>query len=660
MKKDRLSFLRSLMPNMSYYFILLVVLNTMLFITRPDYAYVGIALSLILVVYTVYHVLALRNKWRAFTDHLETDILEGSQAALVHMPLPLLMTDVSGKILWHNSKFKKMMDLEASVLDQSIQQVLYNWDWNKVTQPDVQFFPQTVQDKAYSVFKTISEHEDQKAYTFYWFDETPLFSLQQTYDAETPIMVYIQVDNFNETISGAKEGSSPFIISEINSLLKSWADNHYGILHRIDDDEFVMLIQKQYLDQMEQAKFAVLDEIRQISVGNKNPITLSIGISRDGDTLPDRELSSRQALELALGRGGDQAVIRKAGNYEFFGGRSKNVERINRVRSRIVAQGLATLIRESDNVYIMGHRFPDLDSFAATIGVFRCVQNLERSAQIILREVTEPIEEIYQSLSNDIDYEFVRPNEYRNRISQDDLLIIVDTHRPSFTEDPEIISKFTKRVIIDHHRRGTEIVEDVSLMYLEPYASSTAEMVTEILQYITERPMIEAEEANALLAGIVLDTKNFVFNTGVRTFDAASFLRRNGADPQRVREVFKDGLEESIIKSTVLTNANEILPGIVLSVNETPISNIKKLISQGADELIDIKGIHTSFVIGKEMNGEIFVSARSTGQVNVHVILEKLGGGGHLETAGGQFKDHTIEQVQEMLVEQINLYMEEQ
>lgn len=197
-------------------------------------------------------------------------------------------------------------------------------------------------------------------------------------------------------------------------------------------------------------------------------------------------------------------------------------------------------------------------------------------------------------------------------------------------------------------------------MYLEPYASSTAEMVTEILQYITERPMIEAEEANALLAGIVLDTKNFVFNTGVRTFDAASFLRRNGADPQRVREVFKDGLEESIIKSTVLTNANEILPGIVLSVNETPISNIKKLISQGADELIDIKGIHTSFVIGKEMNGEIFVSARSTGQVNVHVILEKLGGGGHLETAGGQFKDHTIEQVQEMLVEQINLYMEEQ
>lgn len=328
------------------------------------------------------------------------------------------------------------------------------------------------------------------------------------------------------------------------------------------------------------------------------------------------------------------------------------------MRSRIVAQGLATLIRESDNVYIMGHRFPDLDSFAASIGVYRSVRNLEKPAYIILREVTEPIEELYRLIADNPEYLFVQPGEYKGRITDNDLLIIVDTHRPTFTEDPEIIPEFSKRVLIDHHRRGTEIVQDVALMYLEPYASSTAEMVTEILQYITERPMIEPEEANALLAGIVLDTKNFVFNTGVRTFDAASFLRRNGADPQKVREMFKDGLEESIVKSTIINNANEVAEGVLLSVNNTPTANVKKLISQGADELINIRGIHTSFVIGRELDDEVFISARSTGAVNVQVILEKLGGGGHLETAGAQFKDQTTEEVRALLEPEIMNYLE--
>lgn len=658
MKTDRIAFLRKLTPNLSYYLILLVILNGMLFAVKPDFAYIGIALSLILVIYTVYHVFESRNKWRSFTDDLERDLLIASQSALVDMPLPLIMTDANGKILWHNSKFKQIMELDHSILDQPIQQILYNWDWNKVTRPEEQFFPQMVQEKAYQVFKTVSEREDERIYTFYWFDESDYFALQETYEAEKSIMLYLQVDNFDETLSSAKEGSSPFIISEINSLLKGWATENHGILHRIDDDEFVLSVEKQYLDIMEAAKFPILDEIRQISVGNKNPITLSIGVSRDGDSLIDRELSSKTALELALGRGGDQAVIRKNGNYDFFGGRTKNVERINRVRSRIIAQGLATLIRESDNVYIMGHRYPDLDSFGSALGIHRGVRSLDKPAFIILQDVTEPIQEMYNMIAGDPEYSFVKPAEARGRVTDQDLLIIVDTHRPTFTEDPDIIAKFTKRVIIDHHRRGAEIVENVSLMYLEPYASSTSEMVTEIIQYITERPRIEPEEANALLSGIILDTKNFVFNTGVRTFDAASFLRRSGADTQLVRELFKDGLQESIIKSAILTNAAEIFPGITISVNDEPTPNVKKLISQGADELIDIRGIHTSFVLGREMDDMIFISARSVGKVNVQVILEKMGGGGHLETAGAQVAGQTMEEVKQRLIDEISHYLE--
>lgn len=658
MKTDRMAFLRKLTPNLSYYLILLVVLNGMLFTLRPDYAYIGVALSLILIIYTVYHLFDSRNKWRTFTDDLEKDLLLGSQAALVDMPLPLIMTDAQGKIVWYNSKFKQIMELDHSILDQSIQQVLYNWDWNKVIRPEEQFFSQMIQEKAYRVFKTMSEREEERVYTFYWFDESDYYQLQQTYESEKSIMLYLQVDNFDETLSSAKDGSSPFIISEINRLLKTWAQENHGILHKIDDDEFVLSVEKQYLDVMEASKFPILDEIRQISVGNKNPITLSIGVSRDGDSLIERELSSKTALELALGRGGDQAVIRKNGNYDFFGGRSKNVERINRVRSRIIAQGLATLIRESDNIYIMGHRYPDLDSFASSLGIFRGVRNLDKPAFIILNEVTEPIEEMYKTIAADPEYQFVKPVEARGRVTEQDLLIIVDTHRPTFTEDPDIIPKFTKRVIIDHHRRGTEIVDQVALMYLEPYASSTSEMVTEIIQYITERVQIEKEEANALLAGIILDTKNFVFNTGVRTFDAASFLRRHGADTQLVRELFKDGLEESIIKSSILTNAVEIFPGVTISTNDEPTPNVKKLISQGADELIDIRGIHTSFVLGREDDEMVFISARSVGKVNVQVILEKLGGGGHLETAGAQVKGQSMEEVKERLIEEISQYLE--
>lgn len=658
MKNDRIAFLRKLMPNLTYYFVLVLILNGLLLAVRPEFAYIGIALSLILVIYTFYHLFESRRKWRSFTDDLEQDLLIGSQAALVDMPLPLIMTDMTGRILWNNSKFKQMMKLEHTVIDQPIQQVLYNWDWNKVTRPEEQFFTQVIQDKSYRVFKTLSEREDDRIYTFYWIDESEHYQLQQTYEAEQSIMLYLQVDNFDEAISSAKEGSSPFIISEINRLLREWANENHGILHRIDDDEFVLLIEKQFLDIMEASKFPVLDEIRQISVGNKNPITLSIGVSRDGESIMERDVSSRTALELALGRGGDQAVIRKNGNYDFFGGRSKNVERINRVRSRIIAQGLATLMRESDNIYIMGHRFPDLDSFASALGVFRGARNLDKPAYIILNEVTEPIEAIYDSIAGNPEYQIIRPAEAHSRVTDQDLLIIVDTHRPTFTEDPQIISQFSKRVIIDHHRRGAEIVEDVALMYLEPYASSTAEMVTELIQYMTERPQIEPEEANALLSGIILDTKNFVFNTGVRTFDAASFLRRQGADTQEVRELFKDGLEESIIKSAILSNAVELFPGVILSVNDEPTANVKKIISQGADELIDIRGIHTSFVIGKELNDMIFISARSVGTMNVQVILERMGGGGHLETAGAQVEGQTIDEVKERLIKEISRYLE--
>lgn len=643
-----------------YLIALLVVVNVLLFMANPEYSYISIALSVVVLVITFIQEFDRRTLWLRFMESMDEKLLTSSQSSLLNMPVANLVLDEDGKIIWYNSLFKESVEIEGDILGKDVQKLFAGWDWNKLKQDSEPYFTESLHDKFYRVYKTVGDSDEGTIYTLYFYDDTSYRQLEQTHMDETPVLVYVQVDNFDEVLGSAREGRSPFIISEINSVLKDWASGYDAVMHRIDDDEFVLIMSQKHVEGMELKRFTILDDARNIDVGNKSKVTLSIGISRDGDDLRQRDQSSKTALELALGRGGDQAVIRKDGRYEFYGGRSKHVERMSRVRSRVVAQGLATLIRDSRNIYIMGHRYPDIDSLAASIGVYRSVLNLDKDAAIVLNDVTDSIQDVYDLFKNDDLYQFVGSSEVRNKIGEEDLLIVVDTHRPNFVEDPELIELFKNRVVIDHHRRGTEVIENLSLFYLEPYASSTSEMVTEIIQYITERVKIEPAESNALLAGIILDTKNFIFNTGVRTFDAAAFLRRHGADTQQVAEFFKDALDENIIKSAIITNANMISPGIVLSENTVPNVNIKKIISQGADELINIKDIHTSFVLGIDPKGTIFASARSNGESNVQVILEKVGGGGHLETAGAQFENKSFDEVKAILLDAIRQYEEEQ
>lgn len=639
---------------------LLIVVNVLLFIANPEFSYISIALSVVVLVITFTQEFDRRTLWLRFMEDMDDSLLTASQSSLLNMPVATLVLDNDGKVIWYNSRFKEALDVEGDILGKDITKLFMGWDWNKIKQDTEEYFSESLHEQYFKVYKTKGKNEDGEIYTLYFYNDTEFRALEQRYEDDTPVLVYVQVDDFDEVLGSAREGRSPFIISEINSVLKEWARSYDAVMHNIDDDEFVLIMSQKHLEGMELKRFTILDDARNIDVGNKSKVTLSIGISRDGDDLTERDQSSKTALELALGRGGDQAVIRKDGRYEFYGGRSKHVERMSRVRSRVVAQGLATLMRDSRNIYIMGHKYPDIDSLAASIGVYRSALNLEKEAAIILNDVTDSIQDIYDLFKDDDLYQFLSSNDVRNKITDEDLLIIVDTHRPNFVEDPELIDLFKNRVVIDHHRRGTKVVENLALFYLEPYASSTSEMVTEIIQYITERVKIEPAESNALLAGIILDTKNFIFNTGVRTFDAAAFLRRHGADTQQVSEFFKDALDENIIKSAIITNANMVRPGIVLSMNTEPNVNIKKIISQGADELINIKDIHTSFVLGIDLKGVIFVSARSNGDTNVQVILEKVGGGGHLETAGAQFENKSFDEVKEILLDAIKQYEEEQ
>lgn len=641
------------------YLLLLALVIAFIFTGNRDLGYVALGLYLLVFIYTLYFQFHSRGQWESLVEDLRLQVEEGQASAYLNMPLPVLLVDEDGMILWHNSKFKNILDRETGFIGQNVETVFSPWNWKQMLEGGY-FFDQPLGEKHYKVFRSSSQNKGINLYTLYWYDETDFSKLKQSYKDEMPLAIYIQLDNFDEVVKETDENRLPFLLSGINSAIRQWAQDHEGILHRIDEDEYVVLVENRYIESMEVGRFSIIDDVRKIEEGNRLPMTLSMGISIDGENFSQRDFGSQKALELALGRGGDQVVVRRNSNYEFFGGRSKNVERKSRVKSRVVAQGLAGLIKESERVYIMGHNYGDMDSFGSTIGMYRCCLNLAVPAYIVLNKSTEAIEDLYALFKDKKLYRFVSGAEVAGaRSHSKDLLIVVDTHRPNFTESPELLPLFERTVVVDHHRRGAEIIENTSLLYQEPYASSASEMISEILQYITSDVVLEPLEASALLSGIILDTKNFVFNTGVRTFDAASFLRRHGADTKLVRELFKEDLLEAVIKSNIVSSAVIIEEGIALSQSSESAENIKTIISQGADELIDIKGIHTSFVLGSDPQEKIYISARSTGEINVQVILEKLGGGGHLETAGAQLEDMTAQEAKTLLLETIRESLEE-
>ncbi|PID82310.1 MAG: hypothetical protein CSB16_01735 [Clostridiales bacterium] len=641
---------RRLRVNVYFYLVVVALLSIVLLVEEPFYGYISSVLFLLLLVYSLYKLFKANEEDNKRAKNLRMSLEEANKSSLFKMPLPVIITDPSGHVVWYNSKMKEVVKHTGEFMGKYVSSVFKGWKWENI---DIK--PEPFEYKLNDInYKVIKSKGEKGISVFYFYDETDFVKLGEKYIGEEPLLMYLKLDNFEEVIASTPEEQIPFLVSEVNAFIKTWVNENNAILLKLADDEFIVLLQKQYLDSIKSKKFEILDSLRNIKVGNKLEMTLSIGISTESNQFSEKEISSKKSLELALSRGGDQAVIKTGDTFEFFGGGRKNVERKSRVRSRTVATAISNLVTESDNIYIMGHRYPDMDCFASSIGMYRVVLNLNKQAFIVLDTVTETIASAYDLFKDNSIYKFVGTNDLKNSVTKKDLLIIVDTHRPSFTESPDIIDLFERKVVIDHHRRGAEVVTDTSILYQEPYASSASEMISEIIQYLPGQVKLEANEATVLLAGIVLDTKNYVFNTGFRTFEAASFLRKYGASPQLVQDLFKDNLDDSILKSRIISGATEIKEGIVISVCDIKSDVIKKIISQSADELINIKGIHTAFTLGINQSNEVFVSARSNGNINVQVILEKLGGGGHLETAGAQFNDKTLEEVQKLLLHAIN------
>lgn len=622
---------------------------------------VGILFLLGLILYNWNQNRLRAKKWRHYVDEISSSIDSAARFAVFNLPVPLTVLDLEGRVNWYNSKFTEMLG-EKSVVGRKIDEWVESIDIELLKDGE-KLTNIRLNDRLYNIYINIvsldADNPSDLVFMLYWFDMTELTTLQGKLRDERPVMAMINVDNYEDVLNETKEEQIPFVKSEIEKRLNHWSTRLNGIIKKYQNDKYIVLFESKYLEHLESKRFSILDDIREIDAGNKIPVTLSIGIGVNAVSLAALEEDASAALELALGRGGDQVVLRKKNAYEFYGGKTKAVEKRNRVKARVIAHGFRTLIDESANVIVMGHKSPDMDSFGSAIGVYRSVVNRGKEVVIVLNEITEAIQNVYKTFEDNEFYRFVDSKTALEIVDESTLVVVVDTHKPSLTECPELLERTSRIALIDHHRRSTEFIENAVLKYLEPYASSTSELVSELIQYMENRPRIEKEEADAMLAGITVDTKNFSLKTGVRTFDAAAYLRRHGADTVRVRQLFQDDLQTFREKAYIVSTAIRHKEVIAISTSTKATDNIRLIAAQAADDLLNIRGIKASFVIAQNAEGMVFISGRSLGDVNVQVILEALGGGGHLEVAGAQFQDTDIETVKNRLIAAINEYYTE-
>lgn len=493
-----------------------------------------------------------------------------------------------------------------------------------------------------------------------FMDVTEIQTLKDSLENDKTVVGLIYIDNYDEVIESVDDSAIPMLTAIVDRKLTALIHDARGILRKTEKDRYFFCITYEALLDIQKSKFDILNEIRSITIGEHIPVTLSIGIGIGEVTLEAAMKSAKAAIDLALGRGGDQALIKNGDKYIFYGGKSGEVSHNARIRARVKADALSELIAESEKVYVMGHKIADADCFGSSMGIYRIAKSLGKSCSIILDGIPSTIKKIADKFGDNPDYEdlIVNSQDAWANITDNTLLIIVDTHINSRVESVDVLNRASKVVVFDHHRKSTDFIEKAVMVYHEPYASSACELVTEMIQYIGEKVKLKSAEADALLAGITVDTQNFSMKTGTITFEAAAFLKRCGADGIRVRKLLQEDLSVFKAKAQAVAGTELIAEGMYMAVCPSDFGNSAITAAQAADELLDVEGIKASFVLCDD-NGTIFVSARSLGEINVQVILEKIGGGGHQTISGAQFRDKTVEEVKEIVKDAVRQYIEE-
>ncbi len=635
---------------------LCIIMLGMLFALNRTYFYIALVLFLGAAAFFVFESQNIQKAIARLLAKMSSNLDLAQHESLISFPLPVFVANSSREIVWYNEHFKNTVlggieaygsDVSAVLGDRTIDDILQ--------EPGAYVEYNEHQYKAYAYN---SRSNEASLYIFVFVDETETFSDAVEYHETRPCVMLMLVDNYDELLQNAKESEKAQMIGEIESLLEDFISKTNGFMRKLDRDRFIAVVEERHMREIVEGRFQILDKVRKVTSGERLSATLSIGVGRDAANMHEADELAGQALDMALGRGGDQAAVKTPTGFEFFGGMSKGVEKRTKVKTRIIAAALLELIEASDNVIVMGHRFADLDALGSAIGMASGIRELGKDAVVAINKEKNLAKPLYDRMvANGLEDLFIEPDEAMFYITKKTLLIVVDTHIPTLLESAEIYQACKSVVVIDHHRKMVNHIANAVIFYHEPFASSASEMVTELLQYFSDKPVLNQVEAEALLSGIMLDTKNFVLKTGVRTFEAAAYLKKLGADTVEVRKLFASDME-SYQRKTRLVSAAEVYRECAIATSTGHTEDMRVVAPQAADELLGINAVDASFVLF-ETGDTVNINARSMGGINVQLIMEKLGGGGHLTMAGAQIKGVTMENARQKLLLAIDDYYDE-
>ncbi|MBM6722898.1 DHH family phosphoesterase [Pseudoflavonifractor phocaeensis] len=661
MRKNKLTHLME--PSFRLYFAFLILFAVVTALFSIPVAVIQVAVVAILYLYFRRNNAMRQKEILKYIENVTCNMDSATKDTMVNAPLPMVIfRPENDEVIWSNDRFLQITGEREHMFDTKITAAVPDFSSRWLMEGKNECPTEVrIGDRRFLVYGHLVRTEEQGARgylaTTYWVDVTDFAQVRDEYYASRPVVAILTVDNYEELMKGATDNAKSAMRSEIDDRLAQWVAPTQGVFTRYERDRYLFLFEEKFLAQFQEGKYSVLDSVRQVTSPSGIQATLSIGIGKDADSLGELYQYAALSVEMALSRGGDQVVIKNKFNFEFFGGRTKELEKRTKVKSRVMANALGELMADASMVFVMGHKYPDLDCIGAAAGVCAMARKKGTPVHIVKEPGVNPASEMCARLEAVEEYQgvFLSPQDAILLADSNCLLVVVDTNRPEQVVSQDLLEAVHKVAVIDHHRRASSYIADAALNFHEPYASSASELSTELLQYLLEPADLLKIEAEALLAGIALDTKQFTMRTGSRTFEAAAFLRRSGADTGDVKKLFQNDLEGTIAKYDIIQTARMYKSGIAVAKVDHTVGRITA--AQAADELLNISGIDTSFVLFPDQEGRVILSARSMGDVNVQVVLEKLGGGGNAATAGAQVPNKTVDEVAGMLFQAIDQYL---
>ena len=656
---------RLLEPNLKFYFAVMLLFAVAAIPVNWQLALAEGTLTVLLYFYFRQSNQKRRQGVLQYIDSVTGSVDTASKSTLINSPLPpLVFRPDTGEIIWSNESFLQLAGVREHLFEMRLSEAVPDFQVQWLLSGK-QESPERVElnNHRFRVYGSLVRSRNRTGVqslvaTTYWVETTEADHLREVYEASRPVAAILMLDNYEDLMKACEDTQRSAVLAQIDEKLQIWANAGQGILLKTDRNHYLFLFEEQYFQHFVDEKFSILDTVRAIRVAENIHPTLSIGIGKDSPSIPELYKNAKLSLEMALSRGGDQAVVRNQVDFAFYGGRTKATEKRTKVKSRVMANAFRELIADAGEVYIMGHSFADMDAVGAAAGICCAARKRGKQARIVIDREHTAAETLIARLDALPEYSgvFLTPAEAFLQMRADTLLVVVDTNRPDMVENPQLLESCNRVAVIDHHRRAATYIENAAFNFHEPYASSASELVTELLQYLVEPTDLLREEAGALLAGIVLDTKHFTQRTGGRTFEAAAFLRRSGADTAEVQRLFQGDLKDMVTKYDIIRRAEMYRSNIAVSVVEE--SGVDRVAAaQAADDLLTLKGVQASFVI-YAAEGAVLMSARSLGEINVQVILEALGGGGNSTTAGARIEDTDPESVRQQLIGVLDAYFE--